>query len=88
MSLEKCHEHHEGLSIELSAVIPTPGGQQHLQRSATKHNKKINAITRTLVSGQLKFSFYTSKLTMAVISLSSAIAATALTLILRKKNPP
>lgn len=47
--------------------------------------KKINPITRKLVSGQLKFSFYTSKSTMTIISLSTAIVVTALTLILKKK---
>lgn len=66
-------------------MIPTPGGQQHLWRSVSKHNEKINPVTRKLVSGQLKFSFSTSKSTTTIISLSTAILATALTLILRKK---
>jgi len=71
-------------------VIPTLGGWQQRQRSVTKHNKKINPTTRKTVSGQLEFGFFTSKSTMTIISISTAIVATALTLILREKKtyPP
>lgn len=72
-------------------MIPTLGGQQHQQRSVTKLNNKITKfpIIRKLVSGQLKFRFYTSKSTMTIISLCTAIVVTALTLIFKKnKYPP